>query len=755
MRSATLQLLLLAQILPAAGPAWTVSHAGADVTGEAGLRETAGALLVDLSALAPRLGLTLRQDGAGILISRGADPAWRATDGDTVLSGVAGQVSLAAAVEIRGGRLLVPVEALGILANIEVDVEPQQRRVRLGPDSSARPAGPEGWESVKIDKTAKELVYTARMNGVPLRAGPGKALSTGSSALRQPEQSGNLRVQTTQHYIPGADAATELNGAGTLFGYKAAFNTLVTEGARGLGMIGGRIAFTGGDGRWEAQAGDLFSPLWGFGRGLRYGQRIGQRHRVATALYLQTRPGEAIRPLLGFSDDFDLTSNLRLQAEATSDGSYFARGTLHGARLNADVFHRDARRGMGSSQGAFASYTLPRSILVSARWSLFGEGPGRLETRGLAARVPLFRRSHLSLESSRMRGPLRRSSRDSAALSMPIRKLRLRLMYSSLEDTLLETGSLLPRASSRLAEMSGWATYLVNPRLSFDVQYTLRRQPGGGAQDWSQLLVHYRPSRNWEISWMGSIDDPLDVKRMRSRLQWLARPSLYLSVEFGNIPTFQNYTYHLPDAGWKIAIRKDWNIHTPLPGGEVRGVVRDSSGRPMPGAVVEVGEYAAEADERGEYRLRRLPKGKYEAKVRDNSVPAGSYASNEARLFEAGPRRHAWFDFDLAPLGSIRGTVYIDADNDQLRGAGEEVTMVAVQLGQSATSTSDKGEFKFDNLRPGRHTVRLDPALLPKDLELDSPGSIELLLNSSKPVAQVEFRLRRRVKPIVMQEEGV
>lgn len=737
--------------------AWSVQLSGRDLTREARPLEAGGVLTVDLSALAPILGVRVDTSGEGVTITNASAQSWSLAPGSTLLSGTGTTILLPGPADIQGARVRLPVEIVAEIAGRQVQVEHEQRRIRLA-DSLPGPkpvpdSVPEGWDAVAIAKSPGELEYTARMNGSSPRNRAVNPPRMNRGPLKLPDSTGRLRIQSEQSYIFGADGGTRLAGDGKLFGYDTHFNTIITEGRRGLGMLGGRAGLADAARVWEVQAGDLFSPLWGFARGLSYARQTGNRNRVTSSLYLKTAPDQPVTPIWSLRDDLELNSKWQFQGETTSDGSLFGRTSFRGDRLTLDGFGRDARSRIGRGYGGSISYLLPRNILVSARSNEFGLGVNPVTLRSLTGRLPVWRRVDLFVESTWIETIAARATVRGATLSVPFRTFRVRGRYATRSD---QRHALDGLAGSR----AGWREWMTavswTPHrwVTLDSQYLSRSRASGENQGWDQLLLAFRPSRRLSIHWMGRLTDPFDDTRLRTRVQWQASETLYLGLEYGQIPTFQNFAYEISSRTWRINVRKDWGLNSPIPGAEVRGVVLGARGRPAQGVVVEVGEYAVETDEHGEYQITGLPKGSYAVKLREQTLPAGAYASNAVRLFEAGTRGKHRFDLLLGRLGQIRGVVFIDVDEDGEPGFGEGLSGIPVFLADAATSTSDGGEFEFTNLPPGRHEIRLDPARLPPNLQPASAAVVEVILSGPDPGSrEIRFRLERVAKPIVFQDE--
>lgn len=80
--------------------------------------------------------------------------------------------------------------------------------------------------------------------------------------------------------------------------------------------------------------------------------------------------------------------------------------------------------------------------------------------------------------------------------------------------------------------------------------------------------------------------------------------------------------------------------------------------------------------------------------------------------------------------GAVEGVVYIDANRDGVRQAGERLVagVVLVLDGVMTATSGTNGRFEFPIVRQGRHVLRVDPSTvrLPYGLRDDAPWRFEV-----------------------------
>jgi len=160
-------------------------------------------------------------------------------------------------------------------------------------------------------------------------------------------------------------------------------------------------------GAWGAEAGDLYSEIWGFAEGFRWlgaepadaAGVPGTRLRPALSLYVPVQQSGNRSTVVAGSDDLALGGFGLLGGEAATDGSWLARGELRQARFGLFAFDRQAA-GSGSGLGTSGFLDLPLGLDLQGAWSRGGSGAAALSLNNLSLRVPLGRWGGLEAQSS-------------------------------------------------------------------------------------------------------------------------------------------------------------------------------------------------------------------------------------------------------------------------------------------------------------------------------------------------------------------
>lgn len=105
--------------------------------------------------------------------------------------------------------------------------------------------------------------------------------------------------------------------------------------------------------------------------------------------------------------------------------------------------------------------------------------------------------------------------------------------------------------------------------------------------------------------------------------------------------------------------------------------------------------------------------------------------------------------FGLVPLGSISGAVRQDSDNDGVSGAADgpvEGAVLVLDDGARSEQTRE-GQFRFDAVRAGVHTVKLLPESLPEGLSMAGAAQVDLVLDRSQLHREVGFLVKVEKRP--------
>src|SRR6185369_14689033 len=138
----TVSLLLLGSArLQAGADGWTVRLEGADVTRAADPLVSGEVLLIDIAALAPSLGLSVRVEGRAFTLRDPQAGEWQGAAGNAVLTGPHGDLPLARPVPIAGRSAYLPPAPAGFLAGLTRSVDGTgARRFSSAPPPPRSPA---------------------------------------------------------------------------------------------------------------------------------------------------------------------------------------------------------------------------------------------------------------------------------------------------------------------------------------------------------------------------------------------------------------------------------------------------------------------------------------------------------------------------------------------------------------------------------------------------------------------------------------
>ncbi len=181
---------------------------------------------------------------------------------------------------------------------------------------------------------------------------------------------------------------------------------------------------------------------------------------------------------------------------------------------------------------------------------------------------------------------------------------------------------------------------------------------------------------------------------------------------FENVPTgdvevraFRQATYEQADAKSYLDEEhgeKFLTLILPGSGGTVRGYVRDALGREVAGAKVAGGPTLTETDEDGDFEITGLPVGRFTIYAQG---PDSSALGTEEVEILSGSDILEGVLITLAPVGSVRGTVY-EADEATVI-PSQKVQMWVGNTGVTAeTHTDENGEYQFEGYPVNSYSLR-------------------------------------------------
>lgn len=783
--AAVVAMCLFASYALAAPPAWSLLMSGQDITRTTAFNENTGVPELNVSALAPMVHLRIAVSSNSVTFTSPSGNRWSATAGDFSISGDSGLLQLSVPLRLEGTAVYLPLDALSKIAEIEVSVDQAAHVARINPegdstkdaDSSKRKEYPPipsisivspaaGWDGFSVPKTEAEKMETARLENRPESTQAMSDRARAMGELREPDQSEALNITTEDSYVYGRDGAMLLTGSGKLAGFDTDFSTFPTFGRLGAQLLSGQFNFGDRKAGWNFSGGDLFSEIWGLARGIRFTDQLSKRDMFSTGMYLQTMSGGKMNPVVSFGNQYDLNGHIALAGELNSDLSFFGRATLTLNHFNGSVFYRDAKITNGNSDGASAGYQLLRHVGVFADYTLMGMGLDRMIMRDAGIRWEIVHQYSLTLTEARTSTEYYKMRMDSALLTLPMNRVRLNMRYQIRDLQYLQAvqSSTTAGSSIRYNQLTPDVSVRINSRALLDEQIITQWSPGVATSTYDQFTATVVASKKLDFNLTSSLIDIRNTSRLLARVQYKFRPTLYLITEYGNVPPYQNVppvvNPQVPNVGQlqttthglRFTIRKTWRLDTPTRGGTVEGRVLDANHQPIGGAVIEAGPYATQTNENGSFSLRKLPRGEYTVKLREESVPANLYGGANSIEFESVPGRSADISFSLVNLREIHGLVFIDANGNGRPDDGEGVEMVTLKLGDEMTSSMIDGRFGFYNLKPGIYTVKLISASLPKNLVVSSSEEVTVEVAPTGEVPDICFRVEKKKEDIQFVE---
>ncbi len=232
-----------------------------------------------------------------------------------------------------------------------------------------------------------------------------------------------------------------------------------------------------------------------------------------------------------------------------------------------------------------------------------------------------------------------------------------------------------------------------------------------------------------------------------------------LSFSLGGFAEWERGNPSAAAFGWSIKV--DTTFGVPLPflvtKGRIDGRVfvdRNANGvfdegEPLAAnAVVFVEESEVSTNAQGEYRFPPLAPRQYSLEVRELPRDAAFQGPIAVAL---APGEQVTVDVPLAPILSVRGAVFDDANQDGVRQAEEtgfsgiHVNLLGADGVTVTTATDARGEFVFASARPGTYVVSLDARTLPERFAFTTTESQTVDATSASPVTFGGFIRPRQV----------
>ncbi|OGW74966.1 MAG: hypothetical protein A2Z72_07555 [Omnitrophica bacterium RBG_13_46_9] len=214
---------------------------------------------------------------------------------------------------------------------------------------------------------------------------------------------------------------------------------------------------------------------------------------------------------------------------------------------------------------------------------------------------------------------------------------------------------------------------------------------------------------------------------------------------------------------WQILFRCNWGFdyNSPYKWAKIKGYVFrdlnangvfDSGDEGIKDALIIIpDEIMAQTDKKGHYYMNEIIPGSKTVKLDVKTLPM-ELAVLYDNVVEVDIKKSQTeeVNFPLVVLGSLRGRVFVDENENDIYDIGEEgLEDVDVVLGPEGrwTRTDENGKFSFDFVKPGAFELMINPSKIPIRYKLISDRKKEGILNQGEDIEDLSFIVRLR--PVV------
>lgn len=179
------------------------------------------------------------------------------------------------------------------------------------------------------------------------------------------------------------------------------------------------------------------------------------------------------------------------------------------------------------------------------------------------------------------------------------------------------------------------------------------------------------------------------------------------------------------DLNLMLGLRSKWDLPFHWnPTGEVQGIVyKDYNGNALqdkdeigiPGVKVIVGKYETVTNDNGEYSIKVSAK-KATVSLDLQTIPTGFVFSTAlSRDVTIEHKKAVRVNFGLSSRSGIYGVAFLDLNGSGKPDRGDKfISNVVIRLDSGEiTKTDFSGSYFFENINPGKHTIRIDVNSIP------------------------------------------
>ncbi len=619
---------------------------------------------------------------------------------------------------------------------------PQQRDVR---PPVARPASSfserdtpslTGWSSFEMKKTVAELAE-AKNQEPPRQAVP----------IVTPRSSDVFPLSVGVSHLAAADWGVLTGGIGQMFGRQIDVAAFLTAGPLGLLPRSGHATVDDPANDTRIEGGEVTSELRGSSLGGRFTWRT-TRSRPAISVYLHEE-GSRTPTLLAFSQYFKVNSKIQFGGEIASNGSGFARAHFGNAQLDLSGYFRYRPEFEDRDFGLSGGVGVGRGVLLSGGTRVTRSAAESSVWNMASLRVPFGSGRAVTFEQSLTSGDNSRTI-SAVMLQIPYRRLQFLQRLQFGHDDVIQRG--VPIGfDTRQSQTS--THFTPGPWGHVSYQQSLQWFDSDHAQPWDELSTTLRLGHKTAVEAATAFPDVLNPQRLRARVTRQLSPRTSFEVQYGMLSAFQLTRFSTEDERptFMVTVTKVWDVHTPARGGVVSGRVVDQAQRPVPEVPVMLGDYRTVTDDNGRYQFSRVPAGRLDVSLDKERLPV-SYATEDApHTVVLSAHSSEVVNFELMPLNTIRGRVYVDRNRNNAFDSGEGVAGIPITIGSWVTATDDTGAFAFYNQPPGTYVVKLDVAHMPTTLAPASDTELDVELLPERPLTGLEFKVQPKQRAVIMQ----
>jgi hypothetical protein len=558
------------------------------------------------------------------------------------------------------------------------------------------------------------------------------------------------RVQGTigVGYVQNADWATELRASGTFAGFHVDLHSLTTTGPAHTIFDQGTLSVTSPSARWTVDAGDLFSPLAGVGRGARVSWTARGDRRPSLSISMPHAPLEIRPTLLTYRDQWSVGAHARLDGEIASDGSHLiaAQATLGRVRLDVSDRRRLTPRSRDVNVGGSVEiwHRVRAHAAIAQSWR--DDRRSRWQIAGVQLPVGRF---DVGIEHTFSRDEGVRSSASAVTGSGLVGGMRLfhRQQWGTVDVDARDVVLV-----QQMQQSQSMATYAAGPRLRFTLQLASQWTSSGQMTTWEELQTSWQPGRGTSVIVTTAVPRITARDRLRVRIAQRLPWRLDAEVEYGRIAPYQVSTPWTDRPRARVMLAYRFALATPPGRPSARGAVVDHLGRPVAGALVRLGPYATSTGADGRYVFRNVPPGAVDLFIDEAGLPATYAADGRHVRVDPAAGDHRDIVLRVAPLATITGRVFVDRNRNGRYDASEENAGAVVTLDDDRATVTDRdGLYGFYNLKPADYVVRVNLASIdPRAAAAVAERRVSLA--ADRPVAGLDFAVTIPPKPIAWSD---